>query len=116
MKLRSHHRQVHSPRPKPRTSADSLYSDEPPANDEGTEAQLKEAEAECLGSRAAYMLRQSVVEDVLIADPILKAVHSGANATATERQAPRATFVSRRGLMQNAGLCILLSIEEISYP
>ena len=31
------------------------------------------------------MLRQSVVEDVLIADPILNAVHSGANATATER-------------------------------
>ena len=31
------------------------------------------------------MLRQSVVEDVLIADPILKAVHSGANANPTER-------------------------------
>ena len=31
------------------------------------------------------MLRQSVVEDVLITDPILKAVHSGANATPTER-------------------------------
>ena len=31
------------------------------------------------------MLRQSVVEDVLIADPILKAIHSGANATPTER-------------------------------
>ena len=50
-----------------------------------TNAQLEEAERECLEARAAYMLRQSVVEDVLIADPILNAVHSGANATATER-------------------------------
>ena len=53
--------------------------------DEDTELELKAAERECLDARAAYMLRQSVVEDVLIADPILKAVHSGANATPTER-------------------------------
>ena len=51
----------------------------------GTELELKNAERECLDARAAYILRQSVVEDVLIADPILKAVHSGANATPTER-------------------------------
>lgn len=31
------------------------------------------------------MLRQSVVEDVLVTDPVLKAVHSGENATPTER-------------------------------
>lgn len=54
-------------------------------NDEGTEAQLKEAEMGGLEARAAYMLRQRVVEDVLIADTMLKAVHSGANATDTER-------------------------------
>ncbi len=52
---------------------------------EVTEADLKEAEKEYLEARAAYVLRQSVVEDVLIADPILKAIHSGANATPTER-------------------------------
>jgi len=46
---------------------------------------VKNAEEEYLEARAAYILRQSVVEDVLIADPILKAVHSGANATHTER-------------------------------
>ncbi len=46
---------------------------------------MKNAEEEYLEARAAYILRQSVVEDVLIADPILKAVHSGANATHTER-------------------------------
>ena len=60
-------------------------SGEPSDTGEGTELELKAAERECLDARAAYMLRQSVVEDVLIADPILKAVHSGANATPTER-------------------------------
>ena len=41
------------------------------------------------------MLRQGVVEDVLIANPILKAVHSGANATPTERSvAHRARDIS----------------------
>ena len=48
-------------------------------------AQLEEAGRECLEARATYMLRRGIVEDVLIADPILNAVHSGANATATER-------------------------------
>ena len=65
------------------TQADS--SGEQSNTDEDTELELKAAERECLDARAAYMLRQSVVEDVLIADPILKAVHSGANATPTER-------------------------------
>ena len=54
--------------------------------------ELKAAERECLDARAAYMLRQSVVEDVLIADPILKAVHSGANASPTERFVTHASW------------------------
>lgn len=49
------------------------------------DAQVKLAEKECLEARATYSLKQSVVEDVLIIDPVLKAVHSGLNATATER-------------------------------
>lgn len=52
---------------------------------EVTEEELGEAEKEYLEARAAYMLKQSVVEDVLVADPILKAVHTGENATSTER-------------------------------
>jgi hypothetical protein len=40
------------------------------------------------------MLRQSIVEDVLIADPILNAVHSGANATATERYTSQGQFAT----------------------
>ncbi|KAL2046359.1 hypothetical protein N7G274_001806 [Stereocaulon virgatum] len=54
-------------------------------SDREIDAQLEKAGRECQEARAIYMLRQSVVEDVLIADPILNAVHSGTNATATER-------------------------------
>ena len=46
---------------------------------------MKIAEKECLEARATYSLKQSVVEDVLMVDPILKAVHSGLKATPTER-------------------------------
>lgn len=60
-------------------------AEEPAPNNEDTFAELKAAERECLEARASYMLKQSVVEDVLIAGPILNAVHAGHNATATER-------------------------------
>lgn len=56
-----------------------------PYNDEMLEKALKEAERECLEARATYTLKQSVVEDALMADPILKAVHSGSNAAPTAR-------------------------------
>lgn len=56
-----------------------------PLADEELDAQVKIAEKECLEARAAYSLKQSVVEDVLIVHPVLKAVHSGLKATATER-------------------------------
>lgn len=49
------------------------------------DSQVTIAEKECLEARATYLLKQSVVEDVLIVDPVLKAVHSGLNATPTER-------------------------------
>ncbi len=47
--------------------------------------ELKIAEKDCLEARAAYILRDSIVENVLVTDPILKAVHSGINATIAER-------------------------------
>lgn len=56
-----------------------------PLAEEEVDVQVKLAEKECLEARATYSLKQSVVEDVLIVDPLLKAVHSGLNATATER-------------------------------
>lgn len=56
-----------------------------PLRDEEMDSQVTIAEKECLEARATYLLKQSVVEDVLIVDPVLKAVHSGLNATPTER-------------------------------
>ena len=47
--------------------------------------QLKRAEREYLESRSAYLLKRSILESILVTDPILKAVHSGANATPAER-------------------------------
>ena len=60
---------------------------QPPPTDEELDSQVKIAEKECLEARATYSLKQSVVEDVLIVDPVLKAVHSGLKATPTERYA-----------------------------
>lgn len=54
-------------------------------SDEDVEAELEKAERECLEARAEYMLRQSIVEDTIIAGPILNAIHAGDNATGTER-------------------------------
>ena len=63
--------------------------------DEELGVQVKIAEKECLEARATYSLKQSVVEDVLIVDPVLKAVHSGLNATATERYSMEISSVRR---------------------
>lgn len=52
------------------------------------ETTLKAAQKELLEARALYHVRQSVVDDVLLADPVLKAVHAGTNATSSERYAP----------------------------
>lgn len=46
---------------------------------------LQAAERDCLDARAAYLLRNSIVESVLINEPVLNAVHSGVNATPSER-------------------------------
>ena len=62
-----------------------------PLTDEELDAQVKTAEKEYLEARATYSLKQSVVEDVLIVDPVLKAVHSGLNATPTKRYSMSST-------------------------
>lgn len=64
--------------------ADTLL-EEQDEDEEITEETLKEAENAYMEARGAWILRQSVVEDVLVADPTLKAVHAGENATPTER-------------------------------
>lgn len=72
----------------PKALADPLLTVQQSLTDEELESQVKIAEKECLEARATYSLKQSVVEDVLIVDPILKAVHAGLKATPTERYYP----------------------------
>ncbi|RYP89220.1 hypothetical protein DL770_004518 [Monosporascus sp. CRB-9-2] len=46
---------------------------------------IKAAQKELLDSRARYVLRNETVESVVMANPIMQAVHSGANASPIER-------------------------------
>ncbi|MCJ1303898.1 hypothetical protein MMC08_006709 [Hypocenomyce scalaris] len=69
-----------------------------PTSDDNIVEQLNNAEREYLESRSAYLLKNSIVESILVTDPILKAVHSGANATPAERYGsiqPRRTVLER---------------------
>ncbi|KAL2212694.1 hypothetical protein CC79DRAFT_1393893 [Sarocladium strictum] len=51
---------------------------------DATPEEVKQAQKEMIESRAKYMLRNQVVEAVMTANPILKAVHSGRDASAVE--------------------------------
>jgi hypothetical protein len=46
---------------------------------------LATARQELLKAKATYQVRNNVIESVLIANPILKAVHGGKNATILEQ-------------------------------
>ena len=65
------------------TNAQSIVDQ--PSLDLDPSSELKAVEKECLEARAIYLLRDSIVENVLVTDPILKAVHSGINGTSAER-------------------------------
>ena len=67
------------------TSADSHFLDDDSATEDVTEEQLKVAEKGFMDARATYILRQSVIDDVITADPMLKAVHAATNASSSER-------------------------------
>jgi hypothetical protein len=54
-------------------------------SDDPIAIQIKNTENEYLDSRAAYSLTESVTTNVMIADPVLKAIHSGENATPLEK-------------------------------
>ena len=77
--------QVNPPPPPEALEQTGASGEDGLVRDEVLERASKEAEKECLEARATYKLRQSVVEDTLMSGPILKAVHSGSNATPTER-------------------------------
>ncbi|KAL9096745.1 MAG: hypothetical protein Q9165_001233 [Trypethelium subeluteriae] len=46
---------------------------------------LRSAEQDVTEARASYTLRNKIIQDILITDPLLKAVHAGSNATQVER-------------------------------
>jgi hypothetical protein len=50
-----------------------------------SEQDLRAAQEALLEAKALYALRNSIVENVIMANPILKSVHAGAKAIATER-------------------------------
>ncbi|KAH8599062.1 centromere protein H (CENP-H)-domain-containing protein [Bisporella sp. PMI_857] len=52
---------------------------------EVTEEDIKIAQQELLEATAQYQVRNNIVESVLVANPILKAVHAGDNATVIEQ-------------------------------
>lgn len=55
------------------------------AGAEITDETLAESQKSLLEAQARYNLKNKIVESVLIANPILKAVHAGSNATPIER-------------------------------
>ena len=48
-------------------------------------AHVKGLERDCLEARSLYDLKNSIVQNVLVANPVLKAVHSSIKATSGEK-------------------------------
>ncbi|TGO24216.1 hypothetical protein BPAE_0108g00090 [Botrytis paeoniae] len=53
--------------------------------EEVTDEVIQKAEKDLLESKANYSLRSEIIENVIIANPILKAVHAGSNASVIEQ-------------------------------
>ncbi|TGO71475.1 hypothetical protein BELL_0570g00010 [Botrytis elliptica] len=53
--------------------------------EEVTDEVIQQAEKDLLESKANYSLRSKIIENVIIANPILKAVHAGSNASVIEQ-------------------------------
>lgn len=50
-----------------------------------SEEDLETAQQELLKAKALYQVRSNIVESTLVANPVLKAVHAGSNATIIEQ-------------------------------
>lgn len=55
-------------------------------SDEEVQAEIKKAERELLEARSRYTLRNQIIQNVIITDPVLKAVHSGEGITELEKR------------------------------
>ena len=54
-------------------------------DDEELRCMIKKAEREATEARAEYMLRNKIIQNVVIAHPVLKAVHGGRDETFADR-------------------------------
>jgi len=52
---------------------------------EVSESDIKDAQQDLLKARAAYQVRSNIIESVLVANPIIKAVHAGTKASIVEQ-------------------------------
>lgn len=77
-----------------------------------TDGQAQAAKSKLLEAKALYSLRNKIVEDVLVANPVLQAVHAGNKATLIERFVSRLKIISQ--LTNNAGTCFRSSSHEMS--
>lgn len=53
--------------------------------EEVSDQDIRDAQQDLLDAKAAYTLRSNIVESTLVAAPILKSVHAGANASVIEQ-------------------------------
>lgn len=67
---------------KEKTNKSLRSSDEPV---DVSEEEIAAAQEELLKAKAAYQVRNNVIQSVLIANPILKAVHGGKSASIAEQ-------------------------------
>jgi hypothetical protein len=52
---------------------------------EVSEDDIKDAQQDLLKAKAAYQVRINIIESVLVANPIVKAVHAGTKASIAEQ-------------------------------
>jgi hypothetical protein len=50
-----------------------------------SQGNIEEAQKDLLQAKANYSLRGKIIENAVIANPILKAVHAGSNASTIEQ-------------------------------
>ena len=72
----------------PRMNPAGTHAHKTTAGNEGLEEVTEKTQIDLLDARARFQLRHDAVEAVMIANPILKAVHTGTDASPAERHVP----------------------------
>ncbi|MCJ1389113.1 hypothetical protein MMC18_001967 [Xylographa bjoerkii] len=69
----------------PRVLAKSGLDHPAELSEEVAKSELRDAERECLEARSAYLLKNSAIEDILLAAPLLQAIHGSPNINSLDR-------------------------------